>query len=158
MKMDHSKFVERSFSMMDINSEGDSNMQLDVCEFFIGLCNLCFFPQDLLARYMFDLYDDDCNGSITVYELELMVDEVVGPGHGHLTEKLMKMLDGDGSLDISFVEFMKVRAHTHAACRYEWRPFEPDWRANRRESRRPARARRVSADRRSPAVPLCAAF
>jgi hypothetical protein len=57
---------------------------------------------------MFDLYDDDCNGSITIHELELMVEEVVGPGHEHLVEKLMKMLDGDGSQDISFTEFMKV--------------------------------------------------
>ena len=32
MKLDHSPFIERSFRQMDINEEGDSKMQLDVCE------------------------------------------------------------------------------------------------------------------------------
>ena len=62
MKMDHSKFVERAFRQMDINTDGESNQQLDVCEFFIGLMNFCFFPQEKLSRFMFDLYDDDKNG------------------------------------------------------------------------------------------------
>ncbi len=108
IRLDHNPFIERSFRAMDINEEGESNMQLDVCEFFIGLCNICFFPQDMLVRYMFDLYDDDCNGSITVHELSQMVEDVVGKGKEELVDKLMKLLDGDGSLDISFTEFMKV--------------------------------------------------
>ncbi|GMH95313.1 hypothetical protein TrST_g7375 [Triparma strigata] len=108
MKMDHSKFVERAFRQMDINSEGESNQQLDVCEFFIGLMNFCFFPQEKLSRFMFDLYDDDKNGSITIAELELMITEICGPGKEDLVKKLMQLLDGDGSLDISYTEFMRV--------------------------------------------------
>ena len=106
--MDHSKFVERAFRQMDINSEGESNQQLDVCEFFIGLMNFCFFPQEKLSRFMFDLYDDDKNGSITIAELELMITEICGPGKEDLVKKLMQLLDGDGSLDISYTEFMRV--------------------------------------------------
>ena len=90
--MDHSKFVERAFRQMDINSEGESNQQLDVCEFFIGLMNFCFFPQEKLSRFMFDLYDDDKNGSITIAELELMITEICGPGKEDLVKKLMKTL------------------------------------------------------------------
>ena len=96
MKIDHSPFVERAFRLMDINTEGESAMQLDVCEFFIGLFNFCFFPRDHLSKYMFDLYDDDGNGCLTQHELALMVEEVVGTGHEHLVDQIMGLLDGDG--------------------------------------------------------------
>ena len=108
MRLDHSKFVERAFAQMDINKEGESAQQLDVTEFFIGLVNFCFFPQTFLSRYVFDLYDDDKNGSITIHELTSMVEDICGEGKEDLVEKLMKLLDNDGSLDISFTEFMKV--------------------------------------------------
>jgi len=108
LKLDHSKFVERSFRQMDINTEGDSNMNLDVCEFFIGLFNFCFLPQTYLSRYLFDLYDDDKDGGITKKELEIMIGDVCGGDVTPLVEKLMVMLDGDQSLDVSFTEFIKV--------------------------------------------------
>tara|TARA_B110000305_G_C19200970_1_gene521157 strand:- start:210 stop:698 length:489 start_codon:yes stop_codon:yes gene_type:complete len=88
LKLDHSKFVERSFRQMDINTEGDSNMNLDVCEFYIGLFNFCFMPQTSLSKYMFDLYDDDKDGGITSKELELMIGDVCGGDTTHLVEKV----------------------------------------------------------------------
>jgi len=80
----------------------------DVTEFFIGLVNFCFFPKEKLSRFVFDLYDDDKNGSITVSELEMMVSDICGEGKEDLVAKLMKMLDNDNSLDVSYTEFMKV--------------------------------------------------
>jgi len=108
LRLDHSKFVERSFRQMDINTEGDSNMNLDVCEFFIGLFNFCFMDQTFLSRYLFDLYDDDKDGGITQKELEIMISDVCAGDTSALVEKLMRLLDGDNSLDVSFTEFMKV--------------------------------------------------
>ena len=108
MRLDHSKFVERAFAQMDINQEGDSAQQLDVTEFFIGLMNFCFFPREKLSRFVFDLYDEDKNGDITIAELELMVSDICGEGKEDLVKKLMKMLDNDNSLDVSYTEFMKV--------------------------------------------------
>ena len=46
--------------------------------------------------------------SITVHELEQMIEDICGKGKEDLVNKLMKMLDGDESLDISYTEFMKV--------------------------------------------------
>ena len=154
MGLDHSNFIERCFNRMDINSEGDSNLQLDVTELFIGLFNFCFLPAETLSKceyrcvvhqqqqqqqqqqqhsflpppanstpaltpplppphphippVMFDLYDDDHNGGITRVELSLMVSDVCGSGKDHIVDKLMRLLDGDDSLDISYTEFMKV--------------------------------------------------
>ena len=48
--LDHSTFVEKCFNSMDINAEGDSSLQLDVCEFYIGLFNFCFLPQETLSK------------------------------------------------------------------------------------------------------------
>ena len=81
---------------------------LDVTEFFIGLMNFCFFPKEKLSRFVFDLYDEDKNGDITIAELELMVSDICGEGKEDLVKKLMKMLDNDNSLDVSYTEFMKV--------------------------------------------------
>ncbi len=58
--LDHSNFIEKCFNRMDINNEGDSNLQLDVTELFIGLFNFCFLPPDTLSKCKFRFYSPCC--------------------------------------------------------------------------------------------------
>ena len=78
LRTDWSPFIGRAFHQMDSDQVGQSADQLSPDEWLIGLYNYCTLTPEALARFAFELYDDDGSEFISHDELETMVDDVFG--------------------------------------------------------------------------------
>lgn len=97
---------------MDSDKDGLSADQLEPDEWLIGLFNYCTLTPEALARFAFELYDDDGSEFISHDELETMVDDVFGSQNGFSREdhvkQLVDILDADGDGVIEYEEWRKV--------------------------------------------------
>lgn len=59
LRTDWSPFIGRAFHQMDSDDVGLSADQLSPDEWMIGLYNYCTLTPEALARFAFELYDDD---------------------------------------------------------------------------------------------------
>ncbi|GMH54877.1 hypothetical protein TL16_g01773 [Triparma laevis f. inornata] len=112
LNTDWSPFIGRAFNAMDSDKDGLSADQLEPDEWLIGLFNYCTLTPEALARFAFELYDDDGSEFISHDELETMVDDVFGSQNGFSREdhvkQLVDILDADGNGVIEYEEWRKV--------------------------------------------------
>ena len=112
MDTDWSPFIGRAFNAMDSDHEGMSADQLEPDEWMIGLLNYCTLTPEALARFAFELYDDDGSEFISHDELETLVDDVFGQQSGFNREdhvkQLIDILDADGDGVIEYDEWRKI--------------------------------------------------
>ena len=112
LRTDWTPFIGRAFNAMDTESEGLSADQLEPDEWIIGLYNYCTLTPDALARFAFELYDDDGSDFISHDELETMVDDVFSGSKNFDREEhvkqLVSILDEDGDGVIEYDEWKKV--------------------------------------------------
>jgi len=113
--LEYSSFAERAFSIMDTDRSGDSHLQLDFSEFFVGLYNYCTLTHDTLVKFAFDMFDATGDGNIGKPEVEALVKMIYGKKAVETeAAKIMKMMDDDGSGEIGLAEFRKMEAKTRS--------------------------------------------
>jgi Ca2+-binding EF-hand superfamily protein len=78
LSIDWNPFVGKAFHQFDADTEGMSADQLEPDEWLVGLLNYCTLTPEALARFAFELYDDDGSEFISHEELSTMVDDVFG--------------------------------------------------------------------------------
>ena len=60
---------ERAFMAIDVNGEH----RIDFAEFLVGMWNYCTFTRDAMARFAFDLFDEDGSGEIDRHEMKTLI-------------------------------------------------------------------------------------
>ena len=115
LQTEWSPFIGKAFRQFDTDTgtENDSADQLKPDEFIVGLLNYCTLTPESLARFAFELYDDDGSEFISRDELALMVDDISVAGGSHLSveatiDQLLSILDADGDGVIEYDEWKKV--------------------------------------------------
>ena len=91
----------------------DGSGEIDFREFVVACTNYCCFDKRALTTFAFDLYDDDCSGSIEADELHRVIKEIYGskalaksPLVARVLGKMNRMLDNGCGLNAKqFVEF-----------------------------------------------------
>jgi Ca2+-binding EF-hand superfamily protein len=78
--LDWTKWTERCFTYFDTTGGGD----IDFLEFMVSVWNVCTFRVDSLSNFTFDMYDLDCDGELSIPEIENMVKEFFGDTGGKL--------------------------------------------------------------------------
>ena len=103
-------FIERCFGAMDFNKSGGGAGSLDPTEFTVGLYNLCLMTNDLLASYVFDMYDKKKDGNLYKAQVvQLVTDTSSNPSAvSKLVDDLFKGLDKDHDGHISKKELVKM--------------------------------------------------
>lgn len=76
--LDWTPWTERCFKHFDTTGGGD----IDFLEFMISVWNVCTFKIDSLSNFTFDMYDLDCDGELSIPEIEGMVRELFGDDGG----------------------------------------------------------------------------
>ncbi len=76
--LDRSKYVEKCFDYFDTTGSHGKAGTVDFLEFVISVWNVCTLNCDTLTNFTFDLYDLDCDGELSLEELESLVHEVYG--------------------------------------------------------------------------------
>ena len=105
-----SPFIGKAFHQFDSDQEGVSADQLEPDEWMVGLMNYCTLTPEALARFAFEMYDDDGSEFISYDELGIMVDDVFGDDfdkEGHI-QMLIKVLDSDEDGVIEYSEWRKT--------------------------------------------------
>eukprot|EP00985_Skeletonema_marinoi_P010037 scaffold4729_cov95-Skeletonema_marinoi.AAC.2 len=78
--LDWTNWTERCFTYFDTTGGGD----IDFLEFMVSVWNVCTFKIDSLSNFTFDMYDLDCDGELSIPEIENMVKELFGDTGGKL--------------------------------------------------------------------------
>lgn len=78
--LDWTRWTERCFTYFDTTGGGD----IDFLEFMVSVWNVCTFKIDSLSNFTFDMYDLDCDGELSIPEIENMVKELFGVIGGKL--------------------------------------------------------------------------
>jgi Ca2+-binding EF-hand superfamily protein len=78
--LDWTKWTERCFTYFDTTGGGD----IDFLEFMVSVWNVCTFKIDSLSNFTFDMYDLDCDGELSIPEIENMVRELFRDTGGKL--------------------------------------------------------------------------
>lgn len=78
--LDWSNWTERCFTYFDTTGGGD----IDFLEFMVSVWNVCTFKIDSLSNFTFDMYDLDCDGELSIPEIENMVKDLFGATGGKL--------------------------------------------------------------------------
>ena len=102
--LDWTKWTERCFSYFDTTGGGD----IDFLEFMVSVWNVCTFKIDSLSNFSFDMYDLDCDGELSIPEIENMVKELFGETGGELClrEATEYAAERGGALNLSaFISF-----------------------------------------------------
>eukprot|EP00986_Skeletonema_menzelii_P002387 scaffold647_cov150-Skeletonema_menzelii.AAC.34 len=78
--LDWTNWTERCFTYFDTTGGGD----IDFLEFMVTVWNVCTFKIDSLSNFAFDMYDLDCDGELSIPEIENMVKDLFGDTGGKL--------------------------------------------------------------------------
>jgi len=104
LRVDRTPFVERLFSMFDLDRTG----LIDVKEFVVGMSNVGNEARDNKIKFAFSVYDLDGSGFIDSAEMRNIIRATNMSTDKQVDRKvewLMKQCDTDGDGTISFEEF-----------------------------------------------------
>lgn len=101
-------FIQRVFGAMDFNKSGGGAGSLDPTEFTVGLYNLCVMTNDLLAMYVFDMYQTRNDGNLYKAQVVSLVTETTSnpAAVNKLVDDLFKNIDKDNDGHISKKELV----------------------------------------------------
>ncbi|KAL7431718.1 hypothetical protein ACHAXM_004563 [Skeletonema potamos] len=102
--LDWTKWTERCFTYFDTTGGGD----IDFLEFMVSVWNVCTFKIESLSNFTFDMYDLDCDGELSIPEIENMVRELFGDAGGKLClrEATIYAAELGGALNLNaFISF-----------------------------------------------------
>lgn len=74
LKIEKIRFRDRIFSIMDEDGSG----KIDFKEFVVSLWNYCTLSGATLEMFAFDLYDSNCDGLLSLFELKNMLKDLFG--------------------------------------------------------------------------------
>ena len=88
-KLERSIFVDRCFSIMDT----DGNGEIDFLEFVVCVWNYCSFDIPALSKFAFDLFDKDSSGVLEMSEVKHLISEVYGEDALNANKALQNTID-----------------------------------------------------------------
>eukprot|EP00752_Nemacystus_decipiens_P002610 g2443.t1 len=99
------KFSERVFSILDQDLSGMLNLR----EFIIGVWNYCTYDVTLVSKLLFDIFDVDKRGKVTMAELDAMIRMLYGTADADPEVVRLLAVNGSGDEDaLTFDEFLQV--------------------------------------------------
>eukprot|EP00903_Cladosiphon_okamuranus_P019985 g18360.t1 len=99
------KFSERVFSILDQDQSG----MLDLREFIIGVWNYCTYDVTLISKLLFDIFDVDKVGKVTMAELDAMIRMLYGSAEADPDVLRLLAVNGSGDDDaLTFDEFLQA--------------------------------------------------
>eukprot|EP00904_Undaria_pinnatifida_P011356 jgi/Undpi1/7350/HiC_scaffold_22.g09823.m1 len=99
------KFSERVFAILDQDMSGLLNLR----EFIVGIWNYCTYDTTLVSKLLFDVFDVDRRGKVTMAELDAMLRMLYGSPEADPDLLKLLAINGEGDEDaLSFDEFAQV--------------------------------------------------